>query len=123
MSLDITPRTPAGRQIVQAYGEGGFRVSGQAYEGSLLVFLDATQGWSGELSIEGLKGVIDAPDRPEILIIGCGPAFTLPPEDLRAALKAHGIVLEWMDTAAACRTYNVLAIEERAVAAALVAVG
>lgn len=123
MSLDITPQTPAGRQIVQAYGEGGFRVSGQALDGSLLVFLDRTQSWSGELSIEGLQGVLDAQDRPEILIIGCGPTFTLPPEDLRAALKAHGVVLEWMDTAAACRTYNVLAIEERAVAAALVAVG
>lgn len=123
MSLDITPQTPAGRQIVQAYGEGGFRVSGQALDGSLLVFLDRTLSWSGELTMDGLQGVIDAPDRPEILIIGCGPTFTLPPEDLRAALKAHGVVLEWMDTAAACRTYNVLALEERAVAAALVAVG
>ena len=54
--------------------------------------------------------------------MGCGPNFILPPEELRTGLKEHGIVLEWMDTAAACRTYNVLAIEERAVAAALVAV-
>jgi uncharacterized protein len=122
MSLDITPKVPAGRQIVQAYGEGGFRVTGQAYEGSILIFLDHTEGWSGELSSDGLKTVIEAEDRPEILLVGCGPAFILPPESLRLALKAQGIVLEWMDTAAACRTYNVLAIEERSVAAALVAV-
>lgn len=123
MSLDITPKTPAGRQIVQAYGEGGFRITGQGFDGSVLVFLDRTEAWSGALTMDGLKAVIDAADRPEILLVGCGATFTLPPEDLRQALKSHGIVLEWMDTAAACRTYNVLAIEERAVAAALVAVG
>ena len=122
MSLDITPKTPPGRQIVQAYGEGGFRVTGAGYDGSIIVFLDRTQAWSGALTLDGLQAVIEAKDRPEILVVGCGPSFTVPPEDLRLALKAYGIVLEWMDSAAACRTYNVLAIEERAVAAALIAV-
>ena len=122
MSLDITPKTPADRQIVQAYGEGGFRITGEAYDGSVLVFLDKTMPWSGTLDLDALGPVIAAAADVDILVIGCGPAFTLPPEDLKVALKAHGIVLEWMDTAAACRTYNVLAIEERAVAAALVAV-
>jgi uncharacterized protein len=123
MSLDITPKVPSGRQIVQAYGEGGFRVTGEAYDGSILVFLESTQAWSGEITMDGLQPVLDVADSLEILLVGCGPTFTLPPEDLRQALKTHGIVLEWMDTAAACRTYNILAIEERAVAAALVAVG
>lgn len=124
MSLDITPKVPSGRQIVKAYGDGGFNVTGQAFDGSVLVFLEHTQAWSGELTAEGLKAVIELEEseRPEILLVGCGADFTLPPEDLRQALKAHGIVLEWMNTAAACRTYNILAIEERAVAAALVAV-
>lgn len=122
MSLDITPHTPPGRQIVQAYGEGGFRIAGEAYDGSVVVFLERTVPWSGALTVEGLDAVLAAGERPEILIVGCGPTFSLPPEDLRVALKAHGIVLEWMDTAAACRTYNILAIEERAVAAALIAV-
>lgn len=122
MSLDITPKTPPGRQIIQAYGEGGFRVSGQDHVGSAIVFLDRTEAWSGELTEGGLQSVIDAQERPEILVVGCGPVFTLPPEDLRVALRAVGIALEWMDTAAACRTYNVLAIEERPIAAALIAV-
>ncbi|MFC1673753.1 Mth938-like domain-containing protein [Pseudomonadota bacterium] len=124
MSLDITPKVPTGRQIVTAYGEGGFRITDKAYESSILVFLERTEVWSGDLSLEGLKPLIEAgpTEKPEILVVGCGANFTLPPEELRAGLKAHGIVLEWMDTAAACRTYNILAIEERAVAAALVAV-
>jgi len=122
VSLDITPQVPAGRQLVNAYGDGGFRITGQGYDGSVLVFLSETQAWSGELSIEGLAPVIEVADTVDILVVGCGPNFTLPPEDLRQALRSHGIVLEWMDTAAACRTYNVLAIEDRPVAAALISV-
>jgi len=122
MSLDITPQIPKGRQIVKAYGEGGFDISGKAHEGSVFVFLDETQTWSGDITLNALQPVIDHPSKPNILVLGCGANFTLPSDALRAELKAHGIVLEWMDTAAACRTYNILAIEERAVAAALVAV-
>jgi len=122
MSLDITPEVPQGRQIVKAYGDGGFDVSGVAHDGSVLVFLDTTQAWSGELSLDALRAVIDHPTQVEILVIGCGPEFKLPDEELRQGLREHGVVVEWMDTAAACRTYNVLAIEDRVVAAALVAV-
>lgn len=122
MSLDITPQVPKGRQIVNAYGDGGFKISGAPFEGSVLVFLEETVSWSGDLALEALQPVIDHASKPTILVVGCGPDFTLPPEDLRQGLQEHGIVLEWMDTPAACRTYNVLAIEERDVAAALVAV-
>ena len=122
MSLDITPKVPPGRQIINAFGDGGFRITGQGHDGCVLVFLDATQSWSGDLTAEGLSAVTQAADAVDILVVGCGATFTLPPEDLRVALKTHGIVLEWMDTPAACRTYNILAIEDRPVAAALVAV-
>ena len=62
-------------------------------------------------------------DPPVLLIIlGCGRAMALPPPALRKALKEHGIVVEPMDTGAACRTFNVLAGEDRRVAAALLPV-
>jgi uncharacterized protein len=48
--------------------------------------------------------------------------MALVPPALRALLRQAGIVVEPMDTGAACRTYNVLIVEERRVAAALVAV-
>ena len=122
MSLDITPKVPKDRQIVKGYGDGGFTITHESYQGSVLVFLNETVPWSGELSLEGFKPVLEHASKPEILVVGCGPTFTLAPEELRAGLNDHGIVLEWMDTAAACRTFNILAIEERPVAAALVAV-
>ena len=46
----------------------------------------------------------------------------LVPKDLRQGLREAGIVLEPMDTGAACRTYNVLMAEGRLVAAALIPV-
>jgi uncharacterized protein len=48
--------------------------------------------------------------------------MTLVPSSLRAALRAAGVVVEPMDTGAACRTYNVLMADGRRVAAALIAV-
>ena len=58
---------------------------------------------------------------PEV-IIGCGAAFEPPPKGLRGSLKEESVALEWMDTGAACRTFNVLLAEDRAAAVALIAV-
>ena len=60
--------------------------------------------------------------RPSVLLIGCGRKIRPLPESLRAALRAEGMVLEPMDSGAACRTYNILMSEDRQVAAALIAV-
>lgn len=58
----------------------------------------------------------------DILIFGCGERFTLPSVPLQAFFRDHGLSLEWMATGAACRTYNVLAIEGRRVAGIFVPV-
>ncbi len=61
-------------------------------------------------------------DPPLILLIGCGSKFYPPPIILRNDLKNIGTTLEWMDTGAACRTFNVLLAESRNVVSALIAV-
>jgi len=123
ISLDITPAVPAGRQLIQSYGGGRFRIGGKVHEGSVLVAAEETLSWPAtattDITIENLTPLLG---EAGILVIGCGPTFQVPPADLRAALKDHGIVLEWMDTGAACRTFNVLLTEERSATAALIAV-
>ncbi|MCI0505564.1 MAG: Mth938-like domain-containing protein [Gammaproteobacteria bacterium] len=57
---------------------------------------------------------------PEVLIIGTGGTLEFPDMKLTYALMEQGIGVEIMDTAAACRTYNVLMHEGRRVALALV---
>lgn len=57
--------------------------------------------------------------RPEVVIFGSGERLRFVRPALLRALIDQGIGVETMDTAAACRTYNVLAAEGRSVLAAL----
>lgn len=124
--MELVHQPPAGGlQLVQSYGDGGFRVSGKRYEGSILILPDRTESWAVEsmagLSLTSLTPIIEAEPPVEFLIIGCGATFALAPVTLREVLTAKKIGVESMDTGAACRTYNVLAGEGRRVGAALVA--
>lgn len=58
----------------------------------------------------------------DFLLLGTGDRHNAPPEQIAAAFEKADIGLEIMSTGAACRTYNVLLGEDRAVAAALIAV-
>ncbi|MGA3305842.1 MAG: Mth938-like domain-containing protein [Stellaceae bacterium] len=125
MSVDVTPLIPAGRQVIESYGPKGFRVSGTLYPGAILVFPDKVENWTAaivaEANLDSLKPLLDH-GGVEILLLGCGKSIARLPEELRQALRRHGIVVDAMDTGAACRTYNVLLAEERRVAAALLPV-
>ncbi|MCX7945976.1 MAG: MTH938/NDUFAF3 family protein [Hydrogenophilus sp.] len=56
---------------------------------------------------------------PELILIGTGPSSLYPPRPLLARLIARGVGFEIMSLPAACRTYNIVASEGRAVVAAL----
>lgn len=56
---------------------------------------------------------------PEVVIFGSGPRLQFVSPALMACLMARRIGVETMDSAAACRTYNVLASEGRRVLAAV----
>jgi uncharacterized protein len=56
---------------------------------------------------------------PELVVFGSGAALRFPPAAALRALMARRIGVESMDTAAACRTYNILVGEGRRVVAAL----
>jgi len=122
--MDLTPIIPAGRQVIESYGAGGFRVTGILHRGSILVFPDATLAWPvreiAEMTIATLAPVT-ARGGVEVLLLGCGRRMQPVALDLRRELKAAGIAVDAMDTGAACRTYNVLMAEDRRVAAALLA--
>ena len=119
--------TPAGHlQQVQSYRAGGFTIGGTRHQGSVLVLPDVTRPWPAEspeqIALDTLAPILDAEPAVEILVVGLGGRFAMVPAELRAALKARGIVVESMDTRAACRTFNVLLAEDRRVAAALIAI-
>ena len=68
------------------------------------------------LSADDLTAVLAAGSRTvEFLLLGIGPKTSPAPAEVRNALRAAGMGLEVMDTATACRLYNVLAAEGRKV--------
>jgi uncharacterized protein len=124
--MDITPLIPAGHQVIEGYSANGFRVSGALYAGSVLVFVDRTEPWPvvelSEATLDRFAPVVARGD-VEILLLGCGRRMAMVPPALRQGLRAGGIVVDAMDSGAACRTYNVLLAEGRRVAAALIGLG
>jgi uncharacterized protein len=124
--MDLTPLIAPDRQIIESYGQQGFRVSGVNYPGGAIVFPDTTIAWSAEAmidvtvqSLEPVRVRAGTERAIEILLLGCGARMRLVPPTLRAAFRVHRIVIDEMDSGAACRTYNVLMGEGRRVAAAL----
>lgn len=119
--MDVSPPVSKDRQIIESYSARGFRISGVFHEGAVLILPQATHSWPiaafAALSLESLGPILEV--APRILLLGCGAKMERPPASLRAALRQRGIVLDAMDTGAACRTYNVLLAEDREVAAAL----
>jgi uncharacterized protein len=115
-----------GRQQIQAYGGGGFRVSGTRYRGSILVYAQHTAAWSAmtveDISAANVADLVADAAPGALVIIGCGATFLPMSPALREQLGSAGVHAEWMDTGAACRTFNVLVGEGREVRAALLAV-
>ncbi|HEY2753931.1 Mth938-like domain-containing protein [Phenylobacterium sp.] len=113
--------------MIDAYGDGGFRLSGEWHAGSLLIVADHAQPWPvtslADLSVESLNPVFAA-GRAEVefLLLGVGLRNAQPLRSLREALLIAGIGLEFMDTPAAAKLYNVLTSEGRRLACALIAV-
>ncbi|MDA9008357.1 Mth938-like domain-containing protein [Alphaproteobacteria bacterium] len=124
--MDITPALAVGSQVIDGYGDGGFRVAGKRLEGAIIVTPSATFPWEGgdgPLTIECLQPILDRSDTIDILLIGCGKSLEPIPVAIKNLLRENGIGADPMDTGAACRTYNVLLTEDRRVAVALRPVG
>lgn len=115
-----------GRAAIEAYGNGGFRFADMSHRGSLLALPSGIHGWEpadpAVLKASDFDKLFAEADRVEILLVGMGKDLRPLPAALRAALKEAGISADPMSTGAAVRTYNVLLAEDRAVAAALIAV-
>ena len=115
-----------GRAPIEAYGNGGFRFADMSHRGSILCLPSGIHGWEpadpSALREADFDRVLAEADGIEILLVGMGMDLRPLGRPLREALKAAHISADPMSTGAAVRTYNVLLAEERAVAAALIAV-
>ena len=112
---------PLTAQIIESYGDGYFKVAGQRYDQAIAVKPDATSLWSGtpELSDEAFEEAIGLLSDCEVVLLGTGKRSLFVSPARKAKLKAKGLVIDSMDSGAACRTYNVLLGDGRKVGALL----
>lgn len=119
ISKDTTGRDT---KVIRAYAPGRVNVNDMLLSRSFIVTAErVVEDWPPqrfeELTAEHLQAALAL--EPEILIIGTGEKQRFLPGELMAALSRGGMGFEVMDTAAACRTYNVLLSEDRKVVAAI----
>ena len=110
---------------ISSYGIGYFTVADQRYETSLVVdhrggITPWTVASAEDLDANVRSELLQA--EPDIVIIGTGSRQRFPhPAWLEGFLRL-GVGVEVMDSRAACRTFNILRSEDRAVVAALMLV-
>jgi len=109
-------------QTIHGYGPGWIAVAAEQFSSSLVLgSRGERQLWDcrryEELSAAHFGLLADL--RPELVLFGSGARLRFPRPEWLQALMEQRIGLETMDTAAACRTYNILAGEGRHVVAAL----
>lgn len=111
-----------GTNAIARHGKDGVLVNGTQFTTSVVV------PWTGLVSVWNVARFADltadhfsalAQHGPELVLFGSGEKLRFPPTSLLRPLIERSIGFETMDTAAACRTYNVLLSEGRNVVAGL----
>jgi uncharacterized protein len=116
--LDSDPRI----HLVRRYGEGEVVIGERRLERPLIVtptqlLVDWSASSFAALTEPDLETLFAL--GAEVVLLGSGLTQQFPSMPIRASFRARGIALECMTLGAACRTYNILASENRPVAAGL----
>ncbi len=109
--------------LIRAYEPGRIRINQESYSASLIVSPRVLQpDWPpahpDDLSREHIRALLEL--EPEVVLLGTGTRLQFPAPGVIQDLINAAIGYEVMDTAAACRTYNVLMSERRHVVAGLI---
>jgi uncharacterized protein len=112
--------------LIDAHGGGGFRFAGMSHRGSLLCLPDGIWAWPvtapPQVTDEALAQVFERAGQLDFFVLGSGAASWIMPEALRTRFREAHISADVMTTGPAVRTYNVMLLESRRVAAGLIAI-
>jgi uncharacterized protein len=121
--MKFQPERADGVNVITRHEPQTVWVGTAEHRGSILVpWQGEVQPWNvsdvGSLSASHFERILSLD--PALVIFGSGAKLQFVKPALYRALLERGIGLETMDSAAACRTFNVLAAEGRTVVAALI---
>ena len=111
-----------GQKTFTSLGEGYITVNGERFDRPVVVTPEQVHAdWSATdfASLTPAHFEYFVALAPEVVIFGTGARHQFPHPQLYLSLIAARIAIEFMDTPAACRTYNILATEDRKVVAAI----
>lgn len=121
--MNLHPEKSSPQHVVTAYEAGRVAVNGRILTRSLLLLPDRLDEHWGPASFAALTvehlAALTTQDS-DVLLLGTGLRQRFPPPIMLRPLIEAGRGFEIMDTAAACRTYNILVAEGRLVLAALI---
>jgi len=109
--------------VITAYDEDNITINGKAFANSLIITrTKLDENWNlnniDSLQSEHIEQILIL--NPELIIIGTGKKLTFPNVAIYSEVIKKGIGVDFMDTQAACRTYNILMSEGRDVVAGLI---
>jgi len=112
-----------GSYVIRAYSRGTVTVNNHEYQSSLLVANHTLQpDWPvqqvEEITPQHWQQILEL--KPQVIIIGTGERIQFPHPSTYATVIEQGIGVEFMDSMAACRTYNILLSEDRSVVAGII---
>ena len=121
--MDLSLDQAEGYQLVRRVDARSVTLLDRVVENSfLLTPAGITEAWP--VTAAGSLGVDDVPVllalKPEVVILGTGERQVFPAAAFMAGFLHKGIGIEVMDNAAAARTYNLLAGEDRQVVAGFI---
>ncbi len=115
-------QTNTGQKLFTGHGEGYVSVNTKRYQQPVVVMAGEVRTDWPATDFESLTAAhfdYFLELKPEVLLLGTGARQQFArPELYRELIKAR-ISIEFMDTPAACRTYNILVAEDRKVVAAV----
>ncbi|MFT6106566.1 MAG: hypothetical protein ACJA0S_000918 [Rickettsiales bacterium] len=115
--MDITPQIPKNRNLINGYGSEGFKINETLHQNSIILtsnqIIEVKVNSVEEFFDADLKNILDS--NPEILLVGTGENHQIIPTDLKNKIKSQypEISIDEMTTGSACRTYNILMMEDR----------
>ncbi|WP_151192987.1 Mth938-like domain-containing protein [Cysteiniphilum sp. JM-1] len=110
--------------FVKHYKSGELTLSQQTFSHSVIITPEKiiNNNWDVKsidaLNLDAIEALIELD--AHIYLLGTGETSLIPPQEIIIAFARLGKSIDFMDSAAACRTFNILANEGRRVAAAII---
>ena len=124
--MDITPLIPKGVNYINGYTENALRINDKLVSTDVIITPNLLQEWNNNDGIfaqnsyeQFFEFAAEHKIQNIILLIGVGKTYIKPDISFVKLFAKYGIMPEVMNTASACKTYNVLVSEQRLVCAML----